>query len=225
MSSGKTPVIAIDGPSASGKGALSRRLADLYNFAVLDTGLLYRATGFVVVNQDLDPSDTMIAARSARDLGGKIEEGILSNPALRDDRIARAASIVAAQPDVRAALLQLQRDFASSPPKSTKGAILDGRDIGTVVCPDADAKFFVTATPEIRAERRARDLYGDHWRDHFEAVLTNLHERDARDSQRTVAPTKAADDAFILDTSEIGIDVVVERAVGYLAGQGVSIPA
>ena len=147
-------VIAIDGPAAAGKGTLARRLARHYGLAFLDTGKLYRAVGLKLLLNNLLASDTLAAERAARSL--RPED--LDMPGLRDEAVAEAASVVAAQPAVRAALLDFQKEFARKPPGGAKGAVLDGRDIGTVICPDAQAKLFVHASVEVRAQRRAREL-------------------------------------------------------------------
>ena len=186
-------VITIDGPAASGKGTLARRLAEYLGLEYLDTGSLYRAVGMKVVYAGQDPSDVKAAVEAANN----IDAEDLANPRLRQERIGQAASIVSAFPEVRAALLEFQRKFA----RSGKGAVLDGRDIGTVVCPDADFKFFITATMYARAKRRHKELEGQGIEVIFESVLDDLRERDERDEKRSIAPMKPADDAFIIDTS------------------------
>jgi cytidylate kinase len=207
-------IIAIDGPAAAGKGTLARRLADHFDLALLDTGLLYRAVGMNLVRAGADPDDAAKAAEAARNL--KPED--LEAGDLRDDAAADAASRVSAVPDVRAALLDFQRSFATEPPGGTRGAVLDGRDIGTVVCPDAESKLFVTASPEVRAERRylelrERGLDAIHGR-----VLADMKERDARDSERTVSPLEPAKDAFLLDTSDLDADQVFAAALDFING-------
>jgi cytidylate kinase len=207
-------IIAIDGPAAAGKGTLARRLADHFDLALLDTGLLYRAVGMNLVRAGADPDDAAKAAEAARNL--KPED--LEAGDLRDDAAADAASRVSAVPDVRAALLDFQRSFAAEPPGGTRGAVLDGRDIGTVVCPDAESKLFVTASPEVRAERRylelrERGLDAIHGR-----VLADMKERDARDSERTVSPLEPAKDAFLLDTSDLDADQVFAAALDFING-------
>ena len=205
-------IIAIDGPAAAGKGTLARRLADHFDLALLDTGLLYRAVGMNLVRAGADPDDAAKAAEAARNL--KPED--LEAGDLRDDAAADAASRVSAVPDVRAALLDFQRSFAAEPPGGTRGAVLDGRDIGTMVCPDAESKLFVTASPEVRAERRylelrERGLDAIHGR-----VLADMKERDARDSERTVSPLEPAKDAFLLDTSDLDADQVFAAALDFI---------
>jgi len=186
-------VIAIDGPAASGKGTLARRVAEYFNIDYLDTGSLYRAVGMKMVYGGQDPHDLKAAIHAAQ----TIDANDLTNPRLRQERIGQAASVVSAFPEVRAALLEFQRNFAVS----GKGAVLDGRDIGTVVCPDADFKFFITATLYARAKRRHKELEGEGIEVVFESVLEDLRERDERDEKRSVAPLRPADDAFIIDTS------------------------
>ena len=190
--------IAIDGPAAAGKGTLSRALARAFGLAHLDTGLIYRATG----RRTLDGTPALEAAQTltAQDL----EAGDLRTP-----EVARAASVVAAIPEVRAALVDFQRAFA----RRQGGAVLDGRDIGTVICPEAEMKFFVTATDEVRADRRFRELRDTGHDVTFDTVLADLRERDARDSARAAAPLKPAEDAEILDTSEMDIAAAVAAAI------------
>lgn len=209
-------VVAIDGPAASGKGTLARRLAERFGLAHLDTGKLYRATGFLVLDAGGDPADPLAAEAAAR----RVDPGILSDPRLLGEEVARAASIVAAIPEVRAALLAFQRAFAANPPPSCgapKGAVLDGRDIGTVVCPDAAVKLFIDASPEARAERRARELRGRGVAVIYRDVLQDMKERDARDSLRRVAPLAAAPDADRIDTTRLDADQVFEQASDIIA--------
>lgn len=202
-------VIAVDGPAAAGKGTLSRRLAAHLNFAHLDTGALYRAVGLSLLDQGLDPNDSAAAEAAARTL----DLGLLNDPRIRDEATGAAASKVAAMPGVRAALLDLQRSFASTPPDGAKGAVLDGRDIGTVVCPDADVKIFVTASPETRARRRWLELKERGDAPDFEDVLAEMKDRDARDRNRSHAPLVAANDAHLLDTSNSDIETVFQTAL------------
>ncbi len=211
-------IIAIDGPAAAGKGTLARRLADRFDLALLDTGLLYRAVGMKVVRGGGDAGDAEAAARMARDLTA----ADLAAPDLRDDVAANAASKVAAVPAVRAALLDYQRNFATNPPEGKKGAILDGRDIGTVVCPDADVKLFVTASVEVRAERRLKELRERRLEAIHSRVLQDMKERDARDGGRDVAPLVAAEDSFVLDTSDLDADAVLAAALGFIASRNLS---
>ncbi len=206
------PVIAIDGPAASGKGTLARTLAKNLNFAYLDTGALYRAVGYMVLQSGQDPADEEAAETAAMVLCNSVSAEFLANPALKTDEAGQAASQVATMPHVRNALLTLQKDFAKHPPHGAKGAILDGRDIGTVICPDAPLKLFVTANTEIRAERRLKELQSKGIAVTYEAVLKDMRERDARDTSRTTAPMKPADDAIILDSSHLTAEDVLEQA-------------
>ena len=202
-------IIAIDGPSAAGKGTLARRLAAHFGFAQLDSGRLYRAVGLKLLRAGHDPSDETLALAAARAL----DPGELDDPALREEASAKAASVVAAMPSVRRALLDFQRAFARTPPEGKAGAVIDGRDIGTVVCPDAEVKLFVTASDEIRARRRSEELQGRGEVAIYARVLKDMRERDARDSQRSVAPLVAADDAIVLDTSDLDADAVFAAAL------------
>jgi len=200
-------VIAIDGPAASGKGTLARRLAERFGLAHLDTGALYRATAFLVLQHADDPADPAAAARAA----GLVHYRLLSDPRLRGAAVSAAASVVAAIPEVRRALLDLQRDFAAHPPAPARGAILDGRDIGSVVCPAAEVKLFVTASAAERARRRFVELRQQGATVILEDVLQDLKERDARDSERRAAPLIAAPDATVIDTTTLDADTVFER--------------
>jgi len=206
-------VIAIDGPAASGKGTLARRLAERFGFAHLDTGALYRAAALLVLDQAGDPADPVAAAAAAR----RVDVPLLSDPRLRANEVAGAASIVAAIPGVRRALLDLQRNFAAHPPKPAKGAILDGRDIGSVVCPAANVKLFVTASAEERGRRRVEELRQQGAAAILDDVLQDLKERDARDIERRAAPLIAASDATVIDTTTLDADAVFERVSGLIA--------
>lgn len=197
-------VIAIDGPAASGKGTLARRLAQHFGLAHLDTGKLYRATALAVLDAGGDPYDAPVAENAARSL----DLSRLGDRRLGGDEIARAASIVAAIPAVRAALLEAQRAFARHPPGSAKGAVLDGRDIGTVVCPDAPLKLYITAGIEARAGRRHKELAARGEDQDFADVLADLEARDARDSARATAPLKQAQDAVLIDTTALDAEGV-----------------
>lgn len=205
-------IVAVDGPAASGKGTLARRLAAHLGYAHLDTGKLYRAVGHAVLSAGGDPEDAAAATRAAKSL--RIED--LGDPALLGDTAAVAASKVAAIPCVRAALLRFQQDFARNPPGGAAGAVLDGRDIGTVVCPGAQAKLFVTAEVAVRAERRHKELIGRGEPSIYAQVLQDLKERDARDSDRAVAPLRPARDAKILDTSALDPDAVFAAALAHI---------
>ncbi|OJX68353.1 (d)CMP kinase [Magnetospirillum sp. 64-120] len=204
-------IIAIDGPAAAGKGTLARRVAAELGFDYLDTGLIYRAVGMNVDRAGFDPADPARAGEAARDL----QPSDLQADDLRGDDAAQAASKVAVIPEVRAALLDFQRRFAARPPGG-KGAVLDGRDIGTVVCPEAQIKLYVTASAETRAGRRFLELQSKGVDTTFDKVLTEMRERDERDSSRAVAPLKPADDAHILDTSEMGADQAFDAAIAFI---------
>jgi len=198
-------IIAIDGPAASGKGTLARRLAAHFGLAYLDTGSLYRAVAHGVLAAGENPASEKDAVAAARRLG----TAEIPDEALRTPAVSKAASQVAAIPAVRAAILAFQRDFAASPP----GAVLDGRDIGTVVCPDADVKLFVTASPETRARRRYLEVAASGGAPSEAEVLADLIARDRRDSERTVAPLKQAEDAHLLDTTDLGIEAAFAAAI------------
>ncbi len=203
------PIIAIDGPSASGKGTIAKRLAAHFGFAHLDTGLLYRAVGLAVLKAGGDPSNAEAATKAAQVL----DYGSLGDPALRDDAAAVAASKVGPIPGVRAALLQFQRDFCAHPPGGRPGAVLDGRDIGTIIAPQAPIKIYVTASTEARAQRRFKELQGRGESVTYAAVLTDMQARDARDAERALAPAKPAPDAVILDTTQMTADEVFVAAL------------
>ncbi len=197
-------IIAVDGPAASGKGTIARALAKHYDLPHLDTGLLYRAVALTVVRNELNPeieADCFAAC--------DFDESILADPELRNDDIGKTASIVSAHPLVRTALLHRQRRFANQP----GGAVLDGRDIGTVIAPNADAKLFVKATPSIRAKRRHLELRQQGANVSIDKVLADIRARDLRDSQRTTAPLVLANDAALLDTSFLSIESAIQRAI------------
>ncbi len=202
-------IIAIDGPSASGKGTIARKLAAQLDFAHLDTGLLYRAVGMAVVRAGGDPVDPVAAEKAALAL----DYAALTDPALRGDEASVAASKVAAQPAVRAALLKFQKDFCAKPPNGKAGAVLDGRDIGTVIAPDAAVKIYLVASAEARAERRFKELQGRGENVTYAAVLKDMQERDARDTSRSAAPLKPAVDAVILDTTNITADEAFQQVL------------
>lgn len=205
--------IAIDGPAASGKGTLARRLAERLGFAHLDTGALYRSVAKRVLDQNEDPDDERAAAKAARWLQDNVTPELLADPALREDDIGAAASKVAAFPAVRKALLDLQRSFSKVPGEGYEGTILDGRDIGTVICPKADVKLFIEASLEVRAKRRTKELQSKGLDATYEAVLRDMRERDERDSGRQSAPLTRAKDAIVLDTSDLTEDEVFEKAL------------
>lgn len=196
--------VAIDGPAASGKGTIGRALAAHFGFAHLDTGLLYRAVGVQALEDGRGVVDPLWSAELAR----RLTPADLERPDLRSARAGQAASKVAALPEVRAALLDFQRRFA----RREGGAVLDGRDIGTVICPEAEAKLFVTATDAARAARRQKELAAPS----YAAVLADIRQRDARDAGRDVAPMRAAADALLLDTTDLSIDAAVAEAVAYV---------
>ncbi|MGO1119909.1 (d)CMP kinase [Rhodovibrionaceae bacterium A322] len=198
-------VIAVDGPTAAGKGTLARSLADKLDLAYLDTGSLYRAVAACLLAKGQDPKDSEAAAIQAQ----KLTPEDLKRQDLRQEEVGQGASIVAAQPAVRAALLDFQRRFAQSPPDGKKGAVLDGRDIGTVVCPDASAKFFITASATARAKRRHKELIDRGEESIYARILADLEARDARDSSRADAPMVAAEDAVTFDTTEMDAQTVL----------------
>ena len=195
-------IITVDGPAASGKGTLARRLAAHFGFAYLDTGKIYRAVGFHVLESGRDPGD----ADAALDAAEALQPIGLENPELISDRVAVAASKVAAVKAVRAVLLGFQRNFAANQPGGSSGAVLDGRDIWTVVCPDAPAKLFVTAEVTERAKRRHKELLDKGEPSIYPRVLQALKDRDARDSNRSAAPLVAASDAIVMDTTAMDPD-------------------
>ncbi|MFN7175905.1 MAG: (d)CMP kinase [Thermaurantiacus sp.] len=199
------PVIAVDGPAASGKGTIARALGLHFGLPHLDTGALYRAVGLAALRAGTCLEDAAGLARHA----AALDLSLFEDPDLRAAETAEAASRVSAVPDVRAALFAFQRAFAEQP----RGAVLDGRDIGTVIAPDARAKLFVTAAPEVRARRRAAELRASGMRVDEECVLADIRARDARDSGRAAAPLVRAPDADLLDTSDLGIDAAVRRAI------------
>ena len=206
----KGPVIAVDGPAASGKGTIARALAAHFGLPHMDTGLLYRAVALNLWRWGGDPASEFEALRAA--------DMLSIDPAdeeLRSEPVSRIASSISAYPSVRAALLERQQDFARQP----GGAVLDGRDIGTVIAPDADVKLFVTASPEVRAQRRVRELLERGMPAHYDDVLSDIRARDARDSSREVAPLRPATDAIILDTSELDRDAAVAEALRLVGGR------
>jgi len=205
-------IIAVDGPAASGKGTLARRLAAPYRFAYLDTGSLYRAVGHAVTSAGHDPADDEATLAAARGF----DLSMIDERAIRTVEAGAAASIIAAKPAVRAAILDLQRTFAHNPPGGQQGAVLDGRDIGTVVCPDAKAKLFVTARPEIRARRRWLELNKSGSNLTEAQVLEDIRERDRRDAERAASPMKPAHDAHLLDTSDLSIEAAFGAAVAII---------
>jgi cytidylate kinase len=204
-------IVAIDGPAASGKGTLARRLAERLGLPHLDTGLLYRATARTLMEHGQNLADVRAAVAAARGLSLTDFDAKI----LRGRDMGEAASIVAAIPEVRQALIDLQRDFATRP----GGAVLDGRDIGTVICPQAQVKIFVTATPETRATRRALELKGQGETVDYLAILEEIRRRDARDASRATAPLRAAADAVELDTTDLDIEAAFDRALAIVQAQ------
>ncbi|MDA0652636.1 MAG: (d)CMP kinase [Proteobacteria bacterium] len=211
-------VIAVDGPAASGKGTLARRLAAHLGYAYLDTGLIYRAVGLALMRKNMVRADPGAALQAARALS--LDD--LDDPELRGDDVAGMASQVAALPEVRAALIDYQRRFAQHPPGKAKGVILDGRDIGTVICPDADAKIFVEASVDTRANRRVKELRDRGLEAIYARVLEDMKERDARDRSRSVAPMVPADDAHSLDTTNLDAEAAFQEALEFITSQNMS---
>lgn len=211
-------IIAIDGPAASGKGTLAKSIARALGFAHMDTGALYRAATLELLNSGLSIKDEADAVDATQILVKKIKNAhdpndILGDPSIRADKIGKEASKIAAYPKVREVLKALQREFAASPGIKYKGAVLDGRDIGTVICPDATVKLFITASVEVRANRRLKELQSRGIAATYEAVLKDMRERDTRDAERKTAPMKPADDAVIIDSSDLDAGQMLEKAL------------
>ncbi len=207
-------IIAIDGPAAAGKGTLAKRLAAHFDLAFLDTGRLYRAVGYAVLQAGGDPNDQKVAVAAARALDpANVETGDLYT-----EKVAETASVVAAIGAVRKELLSFQRNFANYPPGGKLGAVLDGRDIGSVVCPDATFKFFVTASAKVRAKRRFKELQENGVESTYAAVLADIEQRDQRDRTRKVSPLKSVD-ARVIDTSGKTPDAVFEEALAHIEGE------
>jgi CMP/dCMP kinase len=201
-------IIAIDGPAASGKGTLGKRLAEHYGLRHLDTGLLYRAVAKAVLDAGDRPDDPVRAAAAARSL----DPTTFDEAALKSQTVGEAASLVSAIDAVRSALREFQIAFAATPP----GAVLDGRDIGTVICPDAEVKIFVTATPEVRAQRRTVEFRRAGLDVDEAEVLADIRRRDARDTGRAISPLRQAEDAYLLDTTEMDIAAAFDAAIGII---------
>lgn len=218
MPDAKLPVITVDGPAASGKGTLARALALALGFAHLDTGKLYRAVAQAVLEAGTDPRHEAAAAAAARSL----DLGRLRDKALGQDAIGQAASIVAVHPTVRAALLAVQREFAAKPPGGARGAVLDGRDTGTVICPTAPLKLYLTASAEERARRRAAELLERGEASIYATVLAEILERDRRDEMRAAAPLKPAVDAVLLDTTRLHAAAVLAAAIAHVRARGLA---
>jgi cytidylate kinase len=197
-------VIAVDGPAASGKGTIARALAEHFNLPHMDTGILYRAAALNLWRWGGNPANEFEAVRACSDAGSNFDD-----PELRSEPVSRIASTISAYPAVREALLQRQRDFAAQ----EGGAVLDGRDIGTVIAPGAAAKLFVTASVEVRAQRRVRELLARGMPAHFDDVLLDLKARDDRDMRRSAAPLEQALDADVLDTSDLTVEESIARAI------------
>ncbi len=204
-------IIAVDGPVAAGKGTLARRIASEYGLVYLDTGALYRAVGLLVLRRGQDPGDQAAALEAAQ----TVSEISLEDPDLRKEETGNAASVVAANQDVRTALLDYQRNVA----KQSPGAVLDGRDIGTVVCPGAEVKLFVTASAETRAKRRFEELKTKGEDVSLKDILADLKERDARDQGRSTAPLTQAEDAHLLDTTKLDIEAALAAACRIIEGK------
>lgn len=198
-------IIAIDGPAASGKGTLGKRLAHHYGYRHLDTGVIYRAVAQALLEMGADLSNEALAVAAAMEL----DPEKFGNPVLKTQKVGDAASVVSAIPKVREVLINFQRQFAADPP----GAVLDGRDIGTVICPDADVKIFVVADPHVRARRRTLEARARGEAADEAAVLADILKRDERDRNRATAPLKAAPDAYLLDNSQLDIESGVRAAI------------
>ena len=206
-------IIAIDGSAASGKGTLAKQLAAHFGLSHLDTGALYRAVGLQLLNVGKNPKN--IDEYQCVKLCFELDITLTKNPLIRSEKVAEMASVVAAMPAVRLALLDLQRQFAAAPP-NPNGAVLDGRDIGTLVLPDADIKFFIDADIHIRAGRRTKELLQLGQSVMFPDVLTDMQERDTRDRSRSASPLRPADDAIIIDTSKMDVDAVMTLALSHV---------
>ncbi|MGN1062760.1 MAG: (d)CMP kinase [Alphaproteobacteria bacterium] len=213
-------IIAIDGGAATGKGTLGKRLARAYNLVYLDTGALYRAVAYCVMQKGCSPDNEAEAVRAARELPADKMSALQTNPAIRDEKYGVGASLVSQFISVRQALFDFQRHFAENPlfadGTPAQGAVLDGRDIGTVICPDADLKVFLSARSEIRAQRRFKELQSRGIYAIYEDVLSDVINRDKRDSERKTAALRPAEDAFVLDTSDLTPDEVFAAVVGEL---------
>ncbi len=205
-------IITVDGPSGSGKGTLSRKIAAHYNLAFLDTGLLYRAVAEQALNEGYEPEDLEHITYIARNLHGVS----LEKEKLRSDQVAIMASKVAVIPEVRQALLDYQRDYANNPPGDKKGVVLDGRDTGTTICPNADVKFYLTSAVEVRADRRQKELQKLGIKSIYSEVLSDMIARDKRDSTRDISPLRPAADAHIIDTSEKSSEEVFALATQFI---------
>jgi len=209
------PIITIDGTAAAGKGTLAKKISRLYNFAHLESGLLYRALAYQMIKTGAKPKDKLIM-ESAKSM--KFSD--LKNPKLRDDKVAKTASIVAKNPKVRKLLVVFQRNFGTNPPKNAKGSVIDGRDIGTIVFPNTPYKIFITANLEKRAMRRHKELQERGIRSIYGDVLKDLKMRDMRDKKRKIAPLKMAKGAYLIDSSDMLIEDVFKKGISWLKEQG-----
>ena len=210
-------IIAIDGPAAAGKGTLAMRLSKHFGLELLDTGLLYRAVGLKVLEVIKNiGNDSKLYRETASSAARTLIPEDLKVDGLRTEQAAQVASKISTVPEVRTALLDFQRNFAKNPPNAGKGAILDGRDIGTVVCPDADVKLFIFASTEVRAKRRFKELQFRGVEAIYARVLEDMEDRDARDIGRSYSPLVAAEDSFQLDTSSLDADEVLSAALEYI---------
>ena len=224
MDTKKNIIISVDGTAASGKGTLSQKIATTLGFAYMDTGALYRAVAYEILQSGNDPENEENALQGTKDLINKIASAnslsdILHNPALRKEEIGEAASKIASQNNVRKCLIDIQRNFAKNPGKAYSGAVLDGRDIGTIICPEASVKLFITADSEIRAQRRTKELQSKGLDVTYDAVLKDMRARDTRDANRQLAPMKPAKDAIVLDTSNLGQDEMLKKALQIIEGK------
>jgi len=214
-------IIAIDGPAASGKGTLAKRLAEALNFRHMDTGALYRGSAFEVIQETGNPSNEQDALKGCEKLKEKIQavsdlNSILGNPNLRNDETGNVASIIASIPSVREALKSIQISFSRQKKQGFEGVILDGRDIGTVICPNAHLKLYIVADLETRAKRRLKELQSKGLDATYSAVFAQMRERDDRDSQRDTAPLSTAKDAIVINTSGLTEDEVLKEALGHV---------
>lgn len=206
-------IIAIDGPAASGKGTIAKKLAAHFDFAFMDTGALYRLTGWRVLQTGGNPESEEDAVKAAEYLQEHFTPGMTDTPEIRTDEAGNAASKVGFFSKVRQALYDLQVDFANNPPDEKAGAVLDGRDIGTVICPSADVKLYITASTEVRADRRTKELQSKGFDVTYGAILADMRARDERDAGRDAAPMKPADDAVLIDTSDLTADDAFQKAL------------
>jgi CMP/dCMP kinase len=215
-------IVTIDGLASSGKGTLARALADQFDLAMLDTGLLYRKIGLEAYRKNLSPDDETALVALAEHIAKNLNWADLSDPDLRGPEASSGASVYSTLAGVRAALIPLQRHFAHTPPahmngKPCRGVVMDGRDMGTVICPDAPVKFFITASAEERARRRVAYLQARGFSFDYDIILKDLVERDTRDTTRAVAPAVPAPDAIVIDTTQLSIAEVISRAIDVVA--------